>query len=689
MMKWITEKRQIKNKYTDYVRDFESDGTSAKIEICSAGEYVLYLNGNFIGCGQYNSYPEKKYRDEYTVKTVKGLNRLAITGYMPGCDTCTELADDRGVAFSVRVGDKTYYSDKNTLCRLSERYFSGDTTLIVGNIGYNVFCDLTKDDEFYMPGKQLFDFSYSEEKGDAKTLSRPTKMLEILPPENGRLSAAGLFFYDEGTTDSQKMQNAYLSAKRLAYFGSEEKYPYRINCDTDKGVYLLFDLGKESTGYFYLDAEFEEDCDAEYCWGEQTDDLRVRAEISGRNFSGKVRLKAGRNSYTEYFSRLGLRYLMLFVHGGKFTVYGAGIRPCYYPVKTRSFRVKDALAQKIFDVSADTLKLCMHEHYEDCPWREQSQYVMDSRNQILSGFYAFDNPEFVRASLLLASDRINDDGNIPLMQPSDFCLVIPNFTLCYLLTVKDYYEYTKDLSFVKEVFPRLKKIITSFEKKIDEKGLLNIDNDERIWNFFEWNDNMINAFGDNPIKENEKRYAFPNQAFMILALESYAYLASLSGEGGEKEAALSEKIKTCADKVFYDEENTAYSTYISNGARQKHFSEYVQALAVYAGIAREDRREGLAKKLVAFRSGKSGAKLVPASLSNLFYVYEALLSCGEKYCSVVREDIKKIWGKMLFSGATSFYEVEEGAEAFYHAGSLCHGWSAVPAYFYGKYGLEK
>ena len=42
---------------------------------------------------------------------------------------------------------------------------------------------------------------------------------------------------------------------------------------------------------------------------------------------------------------------------------------------------------------------------------------------------------------------------------------------------------------------------------------------------------------------------------------------------------------------------------------------------------------------------------------------------------------------MLDRGATSFWETELGWEDFDYAGSLCHGWSAIPLYLYGAYGL--
>lgn len=68
-------------------------------------------------------------------------------------------------------------------------------------------------------------------------------------------------------------------------------------------------------------------------------------------------------------------------------------------------------------------------------------------------------------------------------------------------------------------------------------------------------------------------------------------------------------------------------------------------------------------------------------MSSKIFTYEALLTEPSVY-PLIRSEIKDIWGKMLFAGATSFWETEKGADDFDNAGSLCHGWSAVPVYVY-------
>ena len=65
---------------------------------------------------------------------------------------------------------------------------------------------------------------------------------------------------------------------------------------------------------------------------------------------------------------------------------------------------------------------------------------------------------------------------------------------------------------------------------------------------------------------------------------------------------------------------------------------------------------------------------------NTFY-YDALLAVDKKHVSFVISDIKSKYGKMLDEGSTTFLETDKGWKDFDNAGSLCHGWSAIPAYY--------
>ena len=100
------------------------------------------------------------------------------------------------------------------------------------------------------------------------------------------------------------------------------------------------------------------------------------------------------------FRRFGARYLQLFVHSDQVKIVYAGIRPVEYPLNMQPFRSKSTLRNSIYETCVRTLINCMHEHYEDCPWREQALYTMDSRNQML----------FNKTHVLAQAVRVSDQN---------------------------------------------------------------------------------------------------------------------------------------------------------------------------------------------------------------------------------------------------------------------------------------
>ena len=71
----------------------------------------------------------------------------------------------------------------------------------------------------------------------------------------------------------------------------------------------------------------------------------------------------------------------------------------------------------------------------------------------------------------------------------------------------------------------------------------------------------------------------------------------------------------------------------------------------------------------------------------LTFVYDALIARDTEYKEYILADIRQKYGQMLAADATSFWETIDGESAFGGAGSLCHGWSAIPIYYYHILGL--
>ena len=112
----------------------------------------------------------------------------------------------------------------------------------------------------------------------------------------------------------------------------------------------------------------------------------------------------------------------------------------------------------------------------------------------------------------------------------------------------------------------------------------------------------------------------------------------------------------------------------------QHECELTQALAVYCGVCSPEHK-ARALELLA------GEKLPPVSLSYSIFLFDALLSAGDKYSRAAFARVARTWGDMLTQGATTFWETEQGGWDFDRGGSLCHAWSAVPLYLYMAYAL--
>ena len=184
-------------------------------------------------------------------------------------------------------------------------------------------------------------------------------------------------------------------------------------------------MGKETVGFIDLDFESPIEQALTVAYGEYLFDGQVRylnKSNGGMDHSVEYVAKTGKNTYVNYFRRLAGRYLQVF-YDKPIKINYIGILPTDYPVNVLPFNFKSELRNEIYKTAVRTLHLCMHEHFEDCPWREQALYNMDARNEMLCSYYAFGDYKFARADLVLMSKGLYAENLnwIPSPPAQSFC----------------------------------------------------------------------------------------------------------------------------------------------------------------------------------------------------------------------------------------------------------------------------
>ena len=667
----------ICNAYFDYQAEFSLEQTeNIRLFISASTLYAVYVNGEFVDCGQYADYEDYQVYDELDITQFvkQGKNTLEILHYVIGANYFTHRIQIPGVIFSLWQGDCCLLnSDENILSRKNTHYHSGDMEYISAQLGFVFKYDACAAELPYQK---------SVLAGKEKHLyARPVKKLIIEDETTGTLKTQGVYITDgKEKSIGKKVYQSYLStrtADELLDIGEHTVSWHIEQAELAEGVYFLLDAGQESVGFLNLDFEVPEECDVLIGYGEHLEDLRVRSSIKKRNFAVSYHAKAGRNQFFNPFLRLGMRYLQIHIASKTGTIYEAGIRCTYYPLNIAPNTIADALHHKIYDASIRTLHMCMHEHYEDCPWREQSLYTFDSRVQMLCGYYAFGEFTFPRESLRLFAKSLREDGTLELCAPGIIPITIPSFTTIYIRQLKEYLDYSGDAAFIREVFDYARKIVEKLEERIDDTGLIPCFAGNQYWNFYEWKEGLA---GEEYFTENPP-YECPLNAFASDSFYCFARLCeAVQPELAAHYDALHNKLNEQLHKAFFDADRNVYLSRQNDYDRPLH--AFTQALALYAGAVPENVKAAVVENMLSDR-------MIPCTLSASIYEYDVLLQIGDSYREYVRKEVESIWGKMLYAGATTFWETDLGHADFHNAGSLCHGWSAVPIYLYGKYNLLK
>ena len=392
--------------------------------------------------------------------------------------------------------------------------------------------------------------------------------------------------------------------------------------------------------------------------------------------------------------RRGFRYAALFVMGTE-NVELISVEAVNggWPVRMRgSFRCSDERLNRIWDISAATVRACMQDFYEDGVKRDGLLWIGDYRIAFMAGWYAFGEAALARRSLLMIRDSQLECGAIPACcaeggghqhdRESGISYmpgipknlggwVILNYLADYLCAIDEYIVRTGDLSILDETLESAEKTarfmltltdletpgqwwIDEYEAKRDENGLrYSIHHDCK---------NMPNM---NIGSKGGVLCEMLSGLKALIRLADRAQNAELKMWGEEMAGKLDNHIETYYHEAFFNQ--------YTDLAKQKApaVSQHVTMRAVLAGKEDKKGMERLARMLL------------PNMSFALAWRVEAMMRSGHVHEAL--RDIRAAWGKMLDADSLTCWErldvPEMNATHYYDApGSYCHGWGSSPAW---------
>ena len=642
--KWIWPVAEAKcDEYAEFLCEVDFFGRGAELYISSDSNYTVYVNGSLAAFGQYADFPYMKVYDKIDLSRFMrgGKNVIAFRVWYYGIDTAsTYYPGAAGLIYSLYFdGVLAAYSSSLTPSRLSPTFVPHKCKSITSQLGLT--------------------FEYDSKRADAWMLGEPDSEYPF-----GRS-------YEVGISPAMRERTCLPTCFGETHNGREVSGNGVVPVSKHGKI---FDLGREAVGFICLKLKTESDSPITVAFGEHLADGHVRKEVGGRDFSFIYHPAAGEiNYYMNAFRRFGCRYIEL-ISDEPLSDVEVSLRSVVYPVTRLEYPENLTLTEeKIYDACVYTLECCMHEHYEDCPWREQALYTMDSRNQMLAGYFAFGETLFPKANLELIAEDDRPDGLLSICYPIHRNLAIPSFSLHFITECEEYLTYSRDKDFIRKIYPKIRKTLDIFLGKLDTVGLIPPFSGMDMWNFYEWEPGLEGHLGEESKKLETYEYDLALNTLLSIAISR---MVSINDRLGIDSADLTEK-KAALNHAIYSHFYNADRGLFETRRGTAHYSRLANSLSILAGVPSTEETRIIADQLVKDNT------LVDASLSMRTFFYDALLEVDrEKYSSFVLSDIERVYTPMLKTGNGTVWETEAGQSDFSNAGSLCHGWSSIPIYYY-------
>ena len=390
--------------------------------------------------------------------------------------------------------------------------------------------------------------------------------------------------------------------------------------------------------------------------------------------------------------------------------------------RSGSFECSDPLLNDIWQVSAYTMDLTTREFMMDGIKRDRWTWSGDAIQSYLMNYYLRFDSDTVRRTIrqLRGKDPVSSHIN-----------TILDYTFYWFKSVYDYYLYTGDSDFVREVYPRMLTLmdyvlgrrsadsLTSPTDSPEGRTLWAIGQPDD-WIFVDWVDFPMHKRGVLCFeqilfaKSLETIQLCKDLVGPLSELEmTNLHLAHLAADGHSLPdyGAMASALRQQIDETFWDEHRHGYMHALEPSAQahsrravlelNPQLTKFPNMFAMTFGYVSPQRSAEILQHVMLNPE-------VPAITTPYMRFYELEALCRAGLQADVLHEIRDYWGGMLREGATTFWEkynpefsvgldpLPAGASpraphlTMYgrpYGKSLCHAWGASPVYLLGRYYL--
>lgn len=620
---------KIKNYHTHWRKKFSLENVAdTRIRISADDYYKLYINGKFVCQGSAAGYPEFYNYNEIDVSEYlnSGDNVIAVHVYYQGeINRVWNSGDHRQGLIAELIADgvtvlKTDKSWKYSVAKEFSGKTTGYDTQYLENIDFNLdekgWTEYNFDDGHYINAVEKDD-------DDHIFLDIPEEVIDVyeIKPETIKKLPGGEYFID---------------------FGREITGYFKLIAQGEKGQKVTIMCGEETEAENPFKTRYDMRCNCCY--------------IEECTLSGGV-------DVFDFFDYKAFRYVNV-----KSDI--DNLKPDTFTavVQHRRFEEKCILKtdipylKEIWDICKNALKIGVQEAYLDCPSREKGQYVGDFTITGLAHMYISGDHKLYKKALYDFKRSAKLCKGLMAVAPGGLMQEIADYSLQYPLQIMNYYNYTKDIETVKDLYPTVLGMLDYFKAYEREDGLL-----ESVWEKWNLTDWPINLRDGYTIDIRGVNAVIPAHntinAYYIHAIDTAEKLGELIGIKSENKA---QRYKDAYIKAFYNEKTGLFC----DDEEKTHSALHSNVLAVFSGAAPCESYE----KIRAFIMEKG----LSCGVYFSYFVLKALAkmdACDDELKLILNESDAS-WVNMVKEGASCCFEAW-GKEQKWNT-SLCHPWASAP-----------